>query len=190
MTTARFEAFTDAVIAIIITIMVLEFKAPHEATWRALCEQYPHFLCYLLSFVFLGIYWNNHHHMMHSVKHVGGGVLWANLALLFWLSLVPFTTIWMAETHFAQVPVISYGLVLLGSAVCYFILTLQLVKVNGKDSEVARLLGRDFKGKVSVVIYLVGILGGFIHPLIAGISYVTVAAIWLVPDRRFEHRHN
>lgn len=187
MTKARFEAFTDAVIAIIITIMVLELKAPHEHTLEALCKLYPTFLSYVLSFIYLGIYWNNHHHMLHSVKHVSGAVLWANLYLMFWLSLVPFVTSWMGESHFAQATLFVYGIVLLMSAIAYQILTVTLVKANGKDSAVAHALGRDYKGKMSIVIYLMGILGSFLHSAIAGLAYLVVALIWLVPDRRFEH---
>lgn len=189
MTKTRFEAFTDAVIAIILTIMVLELRPPHTPTIEALCHMYPKFLSYLLSFIFLGIYWNNHHHMLHSVKHVSGGVLWANLHLMFWLSLVPFTTAWMGETHFDKVPIAAYGVVLMGSAIAYYILCLFLVKANGADSEIARALGRDFKGKISIVIYLVAILTAFVAPIVSGLCYVAVAAMWLVPDRRFEHHH-
>lgn len=189
MTKTRFEAFTDAVIAIILTIMVLELRPPHAATLDALVHVYPKFLSYLLSFIFLGIYWNNHHHMLHSVKHVSGGVLWANLHLMFWLSLVPFTTAWMGETHFDKVPIAAYGVVLMGSAIAYYILCLFLVKANGTDSEIARALGRDFKGKISIVIYLVAILTAFVAPIVSGLCYVAVAAMWLVPDRRFEHHH-
>ena len=186
MTKARFEAFTDAVIAIIITIMVLELKAPHEHTLEALCKLYPTFLSYVLSFVYLGIYWNNHHHMLHSVKHVSGAVLWANLHLMFWLSLVPFVTSWMGESHFASATVLVYGFILLMAAISYLILTITLVKANGKDSEVAQALGRDFKGKISIVIYLVGIFGSLVSAAIGGIAYLIVALIWLIPDRRFE----
>jgi uncharacterized membrane protein len=190
MTKTRFEAFTDAVIAIILTIMVLELRPPHTPTLDALSHLYPKFLCYLLSFVFLGIYWNNHHHMLHSVKNVSGGVLWANLHLLFWLSLVPFATAWMGETHFDKVPLAAYGSVLLGSGIAYFILCLFLVKANGPNSEIAKALGRDFKGKISIFIYLVAIPAAFIAPVISGFCYVSVAAMWLVPDRRFEHQHH
>ncbi|MBS1700945.1 MAG: DUF1211 domain-containing protein [Armatimonadetes bacterium] len=189
MTTTRLEAFTDAVIAIILTIMVLEIHAPHTADLRALCEQYPTFLSYILSFIFLGIYWNNHHHMLHSVKHVSGAVLWANLHLLFWLSLVPFVTSWMGETHFSNAAVFAYGVILLCSAIAYFILTLCLIRANGKDSAVAAALGSDFKGKVSIVIYSVGLAAAFWQPLVSGLAYVSVALIWLIPDRRFEHHH-
>jgi len=190
MTKTRLEAFSDAVIAIILTIMVLELRPPHEHTLEALAKLYPIFGCYILSFIYLGIYWNNHHHMIHSVKHISGGVLWANLHLLFWLSLVPFTTVWMGETHFAKLPVAVYGFVLLFAALAYAILTLTLVKANGKDSEVARALGRDFKGKISIVIYSVGIVFAFLAPVISGVCYLVVAFIWLVPDRRFEHHEH
>lgn len=190
MTKTRLEAFSDAVIAIIMTIMVLELRPPHEATLEALCKLYPTFGCYLISFVFLGIYWNNHHHMIQSVKHVSGGVLWANLHLLFWLSLVPFVTAWMGETRFDRLPVAIYGVVLLGSAIAYTILTVCLVSANGKDSEVARALGRDVKGKVSMLIYIVGIVASCFSALVGGLCYVAVTLMWLVPDRRFEHRHH
>ena len=186
MTTQRLEAFTDAVIAIIITVMVLEFHAPHTPDLKALCELYPTFLSYILSFIFLGIYWNNHHHMFHTVKHISGGVLWSNLLLMFWLSLVPFVTMWMGETHFAMAPVFAYGCVLFCSAISYFILTIILVRVNGPESAFARALGKDFKGKISLVIYIIGLSFAFVFPLVSGLSYITVACIWLIPDKRFE----
>lgn len=190
MTKARFEAFTDAVIAIIITIMVLELKAPHEPTFEALCKLYPVFLSYVLSFVYLGIYWNNHHHMLHSVKHVSGGVLWANLHLMFWLSLIPFLTAWMGESHFARVPVFAYGVALLFSAIAYTVLQLFLIKANGPDSQVAKALGRDVKGKASIVIYILGLAFALYLPLVSGLCYAAVALIWLVPDKRFEHHES
>ena len=184
----RLEAFSDAIIAIIMTIMVLELRPPHDPSLSALTELGPIFGSYLLSFVFLGIYWNNHHHMLQSAKHVSGGILWANMHLLFWLSTIPFVTAWMGETGFAQGPVVAYGVVLLLCAIAYFILATGLAKAHGPESDLSRALGRDFKGKVSVVIYASGIALAFVHPLIAGGLYVLVALMWLVPDRRFENR--
>jgi len=186
MTKGRLEAFTDGVIAVIITIMVLELKVPHDADPEALAPLVPVFLSYVLSFVFVGIYWNNHHHMFHAVHHVNGAILWANLHLLFWLSLVPFVTGWMDENHFAAVPVAAYGLVLLGAACAYTILTRVLLAAHSKDSPLAKALGKDFKGKISLVIYIAALPLAFVHPWIAGGLYVLVAAIWLCPDRRFE----
>jgi uncharacterized membrane protein len=182
----RLEAFTDAVIAIIMTVMVLELKAPHSADLGAIRAQAPDFLTYILSFVFLGIYWNNHHHMFQSAKHVGGAVLWANLHLLFWLSLIPFATAWMGEQDFKSGPVAAYGIVLFACSIAYFILAKCLVAVNGKDSDVARGLGRDVKGKLSSLIYLIAIGLAFVWPPLAGGLYLVVALVWLVPDRRFE----
>src|SRR5467141_4892358 len=186
MTKGRLEAFTDGVIAVIITIMVLEMKVPHDADPSALAPLVPVFLSYLLSFVFTGIYWNNHHHMFHAVHHVNGATLWANLHLLFWLSLVPFVTGWMDENHFAAVTVAAYGIVLLGAACAYTILTLVLLAAHGKDSPLARALGKDFKGKISIAIYVAAIPLAFVQPQVSGGLYVLVAAIWLCPDRRFE----
>jgi uncharacterized membrane protein len=182
----RLEAFSDGVIAVIITILVLEMKAPHDSEPSALVPLIPVFLSYVLSFVFVGIYWNNHHHMMHAVKHVNGAILWANMHLLFWLSLTPFVTAWMSENHFASVAVALYGLVLLCAAVAYFILTRVLLRHHEKDSTLARALGNDFKGKISVVIYVAGILLAFAYPLAACGVYACVALMWLCPDRRFE----
>jgi uncharacterized membrane protein len=182
----RLEAFSDGVLAIIITIMVLEMKVPHGTDLNVLRPLVPVFLSYVMSFVYLGIYWNNHHHLMHATLRISGGALWANLHLLFWLSLVPFVTGWMGENEFAATPVALYGVVLLMAAVAYFILTVALVRSNGKDSPVARAVGADFKGKVSVVIYCVAIALSFALPLAACALYVAVAAMWLVPDRRME----
>ena len=182
----RLEAFSDGVIAIIITIMVLEMKVPHDADPAALAPLVPVFLSYVLSFVFVGIYWNNHHHMFHAVHRVNGATLWANLHLLFWLSLVPFVTGWMDENHFAPLTVAAYGFVLLGAACAYTILTRTLLSVHGGDSLLARALGKDLKGWISLVIYVAAIPLAFVHPLIAGSLYVLVAAIWLCPDQRFE----
>ena len=186
MNKARLEAFSDGVIAVIITIMVLELKVPHDADPAALVPLIPVFLSYVLSFIYVGIYWSNHHHMFHAVHHVNGAILWANLHLLFWLSLVPFVTGWMDETHFAPLQVAAYGAVLLLSACAYTILTVVLVRKHGKDSLIARALGTDFKGKISIAIYVVAIGLAFWRPWIAGGLYALVAAIWLVPDQRFE----
>ncbi|MBS1708060.1 MAG: DUF1211 domain-containing protein [Armatimonadetes bacterium] len=189
MTKGRLEAFTDGVVAILITIMVLELKVPAGGDLNALRTVFPTLLAYLLSFVFLGIYWNNHHHMLHSAKHIDGAVLWANLNLLFWLSLVPFGTKWMDETGFAAATVGLYGVLLLLCGVSYFLLTKALVRVNGRESEFARRLGSDFKGKLSVALYASGIALSFVSPALAQTVYVLVALMWLVPDRRFAH-HN
>lgn len=182
----RLEAFSDGVVAIIITIMVLELKIPHETDLAALRPLVPILLTYLLSFVFVAIYWNNHHNMMHVVERVTGGVLWANLHLLFWLSLFPFVTGWMDENQFEPVPVAAFGCVLLGSAIAYYILTRALLANHAADSMLARGLGRDVKGKLSTAGYVAAIPLAFVHPAIALAMYVSVALVWLVPDRRFE----
>jgi len=186
MTKGRLEAFSDGVIAVIITIMVLELKVPHSADATALAPLAATFLSYVLSFVFTAIYWNNHHHLLHAVHHVTGATLWANMHLLFWLSLVPFTTGWMDENHFAPLPVAAYGLVLLGAGIAYFILTRVLLATHGRDSLLAKALGSDFKGKISVVLYLAAVALAFVQPWISLAIYVLVALLWLVPDRRFE----
>ena len=186
MTKGRLEAFSDGVIAIIITIMVLEMKAPHEAALSALRPLLPVFLSYVLSFVFVGIYWNNHHHLWHAVRRVSGGILWANLHLLFWLSLIPFVTSWMGENHAAPLPVAVYGIVLLAAGTAYYILVRALLAHHAKDSDLARAIGNDFKGRISLVIYAAGIVLAFVQAWIAIALYVTVAVIWLVPDRRIE----
>ena len=188
MTKTRLEAFSDGVIAVIITIMVLEMKVPHGTELAALEPVLPVFLTYVLSFVYVGIYWNNHHHMFHAVSHVNGAVLWANLHLLFWLSLVPFVTGWMGENHFERLPVAAYGAVLLCSAGAYTVLTRVLLPLHGKDSTFAKALGRDVKGNVSLAIYVASITLAFVQPWVACAGYVLVAAIWFVPDRRFERR--
>jgi uncharacterized membrane protein len=180
------EAFSDGVLAIIITIMVLEMKVPHGVNLESLRPLIPVMLSYLLSFIFLGIYWNNHHHLLQAVRQVNGRILWANLHLLFWLSLTPFVTGWMGENNFAPLPVALYGTVLLLAAVAYFILTLTLISFHGKDSQIAVALGKDFKGKISVVIYAVSILISFEYPLFACLLYVVVAVMWLIPDKRIE----
>jgi uncharacterized membrane protein len=186
MKKTRLEAFSDGVLAIIITIMVLELRVPHGVSLAALAPLWPTLLSYLLSFIYIGIYWNNHHHLWHAAEHVTGGVLWANLHLLFWLSLVPFVTAWMGENNFAAVPVAVYGVVLLGAALAYFVMTLVLLRSHPPESLLARALGRDFKGKVSLVIYVVGIAAASRLPALAGALYGLVAVIWLVPDTRFE----
>jgi uncharacterized membrane protein len=186
MKKSRLEAFSDGVLAIIITIMVLELKAPHEATLAALWPLWPKILSYLMSFVFIGIYWNNHHHLWQVVEKVNGAVLWANLHLLFWLSLVPFVTAWMGENHFASAPVALYGVVLLGSGCAYYIMVRLLLGSHGDDSLLARAMGSDFKGRVSIWIYVVAIAVAFRWPWLAGLCYCAVAVIWLVPDRRIE----
>jgi uncharacterized membrane protein len=182
----RLEAFSDGVIAIIITIMVLELKVPHGADLAALAPLLPVFLSYVLSFVFLGIYWNNHHHLMQAVRHVNGAVLWTNLHLLFWLSLVPFVTGWMGENAFASLPVALYGMVLLLAACAYFILTRALIALHGQDSALATALGRDMKGKISPVFYAAAIPLAFANAGLACALYVVVAVIWFIPDRRIE----
>jgi uncharacterized membrane protein len=180
------EAFSDGVIAILITIMVLELRPPHEASLSAMLPLLPTVLSYLLSFVFLGIYWNNHHHMLQAAEHVDGRVLWANLHLLFWLSLVPFVTAWMGENHFAALPSAVYGVVLLAASIAYFILARLLVTLHGRDSVLGVAFGSDFKGKVSTLIYILAIPLAFVRPWLAYVLYVSVAIMWLVPDRRIE----
>ena len=182
----RLEAFSDGVIAIIITIMVLELKVPHEATFAALAPLWPVLLSYVLSFVYVGIYWNNHHHMLAAVRHVSGGALWANLHLLFWLSLVPFFTGWMGENHFASLPTALYGVVLLMAAYAYLLLQRAIIAVDGRESHLARAVGADRKGLVSRLLYMAAIAGAFVRPWIAWTIYVAVALIWFVPDRRIE----
>ena len=186
MNKGRLEAFSDGVIAIIITIMVLELKVPHEADLAALRPLTPIFLSYVLSFVYLGIYWNNHHHMLQAVRQVNGVVLWANLHLLFWLSLIPFVTAWTGESFFAPIPIALYGLVLLMSAIAYYILSQVLVFHHGKESTLAIAIGRDFKGKISVGIYTLAVLLSFVNSWLALTLYVAVAILWLIPDRRIE----
>ena len=186
MRTTRLEAFSDGVLAIIITIMVLELRAPHEPTLAGLGPLWPIFLSYVLSFIYLGIYWNNHHHMLHVTGRVTGSILWANLHLLFWLSLVPFVTAWMGENHFESVPTAAYGLVLLLAAIAYWILQTLIIRAQGAESVLARAIGRDIKGKVSPLIYLLAIPAAFVRPWIAGALYIGVALMWLFPDQRIE----
>ena len=182
----RLEAFSDGVIAIIITIMVLELKVPHEVGIDALAPLAPILLCYVLSFVYVGIYWNNHHHMLHTVRIVTGPILWANLHLLFWLSLIPFATAWMGEHNFAPWPVALYGACLMFSGVAYYILAHALIRHHGPISKLAKALGADFKGKISVGIYVIGIGLAFVNPAISCALYASVAIMWLIPDRRIE----
>jgi uncharacterized membrane protein len=186
MTTTRLEAFSDGVVAILITIMVLELKTPDGHDWPALYSRARVFSAYVLSFVYLGIYWNNHHHMLHVCTRVTGSVLWANLHLLFWLSLVPFATAWMGEEHLAPVPTALYGGVLMMAGIAYFILKTTLISAQGPGSRLEAALGSDFKGKISVVIYLVAVALSFVDTRIAAALYVGVALMWLVPDRRIE----
>ncbi|MCB1168386.1 MAG: DUF1211 domain-containing protein [Leptospiraceae bacterium] len=184
----RMEAFSDAVIAIVITIMVLEMKVPHGTDLEALRPLLPVFLSYTLSFIYLAIYWNNHHHMLHMVDRVGGGILWANIHLLFWLSLVPFVTGWMGENHWAPLPTAVYGFVLLMAAIAYFILQLTIIRQQGPDSPLKKAVGNDWKGNVSPILYASAIALSFVHVAIAGALYILVALIWIVPDRRIESR--
>jgi TMEM175 potassium channel family protein len=187
MKTNRMEAFSDGVLAIIITIMVLELKAPHGPELSVLTPLLPGFVSYVLSFVYIGIYWNNHHHMLHTVRSVSGGILWANLHLLFWLSLFPVSTAWMGENHFAAVPTALYGAVLLVAAIAYWLLQRAIIASQGPDSLLAHTIGRDFKGKASPLLYLVAIPAAFLSPWISASIYVLVALMWLIPDRRIEH---
>ncbi|HEY4787027.1 MAG TPA: TMEM175 family protein [Bacteroidales bacterium] len=186
MNKSRLEAFSDGVIAILITIMVLELKVPIGGDFTSLKPTYPVFLSYILSFIYLGIYWNNHHHMLHTVKQVNGRILWANLHLLFWLSLVPFVTAWMGENHFASVPVLFYGINLLMAAIAYYILQTQILRKQGKNSILAKAIGKDIKGKISPILYLIAIFFSFFNQWVSGGIYVLVALIWLVPDKRIE----
>ena len=186
MNKGRLEAFSDGVIAIIITIMVLELKVPHGDSLDALLPLWPVFLSYTLSFVNLGIYWNNHHHMLHATRQISGNVLWANLHLLFWLSLVPFVTGWMGENEFAPVPTAIYGAVLLMAAVAYWILLQTILQAEGPDSLLRTAVGSDWKGKLSPILYVVAIPLAFVHEAIAGALYVAVALLWLIPDRLIE----
>jgi uncharacterized membrane protein len=186
MSKGRLEAFSDGVIAILITIMVLELKVPHGHDWAALRPLLPVFLTYVMSFVYLGIYWNNHHHLLHAADRSSGKVLWANLHLLFWLSLIPFTTGWMGENHFTPLPTALYGAVLLLAGVAYLILQATLIAAQGPGSRLAEAVGHDVKGKLSAVLYAAAIPLAFVRPWIAIGLYVLIALIWLVPDRRIE----
>jgi len=188
MTRTRLEAFSDGVIAILITIMVLELKVPHGTDWQALRPLVPVFLAYVLSFIFLGIYWNNHHHMLHATERCNGAILWANLHLLFWLSLVPFATGWMGENHVAPLPTALYGVVLLMAAIAYTILQATIVAHQGPTSKLREAVGGDLKGKISIASYVAAIPLAFVEPWIAVGLYVFVVLLWLVPDRRIESR--
>jgi uncharacterized membrane protein len=182
----RLEAFSDGVVAIIITIMVLELKAPHEASFAALKPLLPVFLSYVLSYVYVAIYWNNHHHLFHSTRHVSAGILWANLHLLFWLSLFPFATAWVGENHADSTPTATYGVILLMAAIAYYILQRAIITQQGPDSLLASALGSDWKGKLSPVLYLIAIPMAFANPWLANGIYAVVAVLWFVPDRRIE----
>lgn len=182
----RLEAFSDGVIAIILTIMVLELKVPHGAELKDLAPLWPVFLSYLLSFTYIGIYWNNHHHLLQAVKSVSGGVLWSNMHLLFWLSLIPFATAWMGENEFGPIPVALYGIVLFMAGCAYYILAHMLILHLGRESVLAKALGEDLKGKISIIIYAIAILLAIFYPLAACALYVAVAILWLIPDRRIE----
>src|SRR6476660_9032843 len=187
MSSGRLEAFSDGVIAIIITIMVLEMKVPHGGRVQDLLPLLPTFLSYVLSFVYVGIYWNNHHHMLHASTTVTGAMLWANLHLLFWLSLFPFATGWMGENHFAIAPTALYGAVLFMAAIAYYMLERAIIRAQGSDSILKKAVGRDLKGKLSPVLYIVAIVATLVSPYIAEAIYVAVALIWLIPDRRIEN---
>ena len=184
----RLEAFSDGVIAILITIMVLELKIPHGDTIGALAPLLPVFLTYVVSFVYLGIYWNNHHHMLHATTRVNGKILWANLHLLFWLSLIPFATGWVGENHFASTPTAIYGVILLGAGLAYYVLEQAIIACEGRESKLAAAVGTDFKGKISLVSYACAIPLAFVREWIADGIYVAIALVWLIPDRRIETR--
>jgi len=186
MKTERLTAFSDGVLAIIITIMVLEMKPPHGADLATLAKVAPVFLSYILSFLYVGIYWNNHHHMLHTLNHVNGAVLWANLHLLFWLSLFPFVTAWMGENHFAMLPTALYGVVLALAGLAYIILQRTIIRAEGKDGKLAQAVGRDLRGKLSFALYVAAVPLAFLSPWISNAIYVFVALMWLVPDRRIE----
>ncbi len=186
MSKGRMEAFSDGVLAVIITVMVLEMKPPHGTGLTALRPVLPVFLSYILSFIYVGIYWNNHHHLLHAAQHVTGGILWANLHLLFWLSLIPFATAWVDENYLAPWPIAVYGTVFLFAGIAYFLLTKTLVARHGPDSVLAQSIGRDWKGKASVFIYMAAIPLSFLQPWIAVTGYLAVAVLWLLPDRRIE----
>jgi uncharacterized membrane protein len=186
MSKGRLEAFSDGVLAIIITIMVLELQPPHETSWEALRPLAPVFVSYALSFVFVGIYWNNHHHLLQAARQVDGRVLWANLFLLFWLSLIPFVTAWMGETYFSTRPVALYGVVFLLAGFAYYLLSHSLIALHGQDSLLAKAVGRDIKGWLSLIGYALGIAAAFVNPWLAFAVYVAVAGIWFLPERRIE----
>lgn len=186
MKTGRLEAFSDGVLAIIITIMVLELKAPHEVSWEALRKEWPIFASYLFSFIYLGIYWNNHHHLFQVAEKVNGKILWANLNLLFWLSLIPFTTSWLGENHTESLTVALYGFNLLLCAIAYFILQHAILRFHGDDFALKKHIGKDFKGKMSLLLYIIGLSLSFVNSWFAIACYILVAIIWFVPDKRIE----
>ena len=190
MNKGRLEAFSDGVIAILITIMVLELKIPHGADFEALRPLFPVFVTYILSFIYLGIYWNNHHHLLQATAQINGAILWANLHLLFWLSLIPFVTGWMGENHFAPLPTAVYGVNLLAAGIAYYILQSLIVAAQGKDSKIKEAIGKDLKGKISPLIYLIAIGLAFVNQWISDALYVLVALMWLIPDRRIESKIN
>ncbi len=183
----RLEAFSDGVLAIIITIMVLEFKVPTQTTFEAVIPLFHKFLSYILSFIYVGIYWNNHHHLMHTVRRVNGTILWANLHLLFWLSLIPFATAWIGEHHFAPFPMMLYGIILMMNGIAFNILQRTIIQHHGKDSLLSKAVGKDYKGKASVVLYLIAVFLTKYYPIASGCIYIFVALMWLVPDKRIEH---
>jgi uncharacterized membrane protein len=186
MSSDRLKAFSDGVVAIIITIMVLELKVPHGADWSDLVGLTPVFLSYVLSFIYIAIYWNNHHHLLHTSEKVDSGILWANMNLLFWLSLIPFATGWMGENHFAPLPTALYGVALLMPAIAYYLLQRAIIRRHGTEGVLAQALGSDFKGKISPVLYLAAIAAAFVATWISHVIYVLVALMWLIPDRRIE----
>lgn len=190
MKKGRLEAFSDGVIAILITIMVLELKIPHGADWESLRPLLPVFLTYVLSFVYLGIYWNNHHHMLYAADQINGKILWANMHLLFWLSLIPFVTGWMGENHFAPLPTAIYGVVLLAAAIAYYVLQQLIIAQQGPHSRLKAAVGKDIKGKLSPLIYVVAISLAFVNQWFSDGLYVLVALMWLIPDRRIESKIN
>lgn len=186
METNRLAAFSDGVIAILITIMVLQLKVPQNSDWSALEPLIPVFLSYVLSFVYIAIYWNNHHHLLYTLKHANGLVLWANTHLLFWISLIPFATAWMGENHYDSIPTALYGIALFMPAIAYYLLQRAIISVEGKDSLLAKAVGNDIKGKISPLLYLLAIGLAFLNPWMADAIYVLVAGMWLIPDRRIE----
>ena len=190
MNKSRLEAFSDGVLAIIITIMILEIRAPHEATFEALKPLIPIFLSYVLSFIYIGIYWNNHHHMLQASKTISGSIMWANMHLLFWLSLIPFATSWIGEQHFAAVPMSIYGFILLMCSVSYTILQNKLIHLHGKESLLHEAIRKDTKGKISVIFYILAIPLAFVSTWISGILFIAVALIWIIPDNRIESKIN
>lgn len=190
MNKTRLEAFSDGVIAIIITIMVLELKIPHGADWQSLKNLAPKFISYVISFIYIAIYWNNHHHLLHTVKYVTGGILWSNAHLLFWLSLVPFVTAWAGENHFAELPVAAYSFVLLMAGVAYFILSKTIISVHGKNSVLSTAIGKDVKGIISIIGYAIAVPLAFVFTAASILIIVTIAFLWLIPDRRIEKKVN